>query len=421
MGTDTSRLDDLADAVVTADKDRRELRGKLGKNSATARVPLGRKSGESGRIPPLLWANDPFSPDEDEDATRRVLAGLADLDPVAYELRMPRVARTLEMHPKSVDRAVAAIRRQKGEVAGTVTAIDLTEFLSYEFPVREPILAPVLQRGSLNLLYAWRGIGKTHVALGIAYAAATGGKFFGWQAERPCRVLYVDGEMPGEAMQERVAAIVAATGQAPPPGYLRFLNIDVVGGSMPDLATRQGQAAIADECEQAELIVVDNLSCLVRGDGKENDAVSWLEVADWALALRSRGKCVLFIHHAGKNGDQRGTSKKEDLLDVSILLRRPADYTADQGARFLVEFRKARHLVGKDTEPFEAWLQWDENGRQVWTTQTVQESTYEQVLELAALSMSQTDIAKELDINKSTVCRHWARGVKEGRIAPKGK
>jgi len=356
-----------------------------------------------------------------EDEKRRAIAGLAELDPVSYELRKPAVARSLNLHPRAVDRIAAALRREFGHAGAAVRAIGLTELLRHEFPVREFVLEPVFQLHSLNMLFAWRGCGKTHAALGIAYAAASGGEFFGWRASRPFRVLYLDGEMPGEAMQARLASILAGSSREPPPDFFRILSIDVVGGIMPDLATAKGQAAIAEECDRAELIVVDNLSCLVRGQGKENDAESWLAVAEWALPLRSAGKCVLFIHHTGKNGEQRGTSKKEDLLDVSIALKRPADYTADQGARFVVEFSKARHLVGEESAPFEAWLKRDEQGRQVWTTQNTHETTYDQVIDLANLGLSQTDIAKELGVNKSTVCRHWHQAIQEGRIKSKAK
>ena len=37
----------------------------------------------------------------------------------------------------------------------------------------------------------------------------------------------------------------------------------------------------------------------------------------WLLRLRRRGVSVLVVHHAGKNGDQRGISKREDLLDTA--------------------------------------------------------------------------------------------------------
>ena len=45
---------------------------------------------------------------------------------------------------------------------------------------------------------------KNHVALGIAYAVATGGRFLKWDAPVASKALYVDGEMPAVAMQERL-------------------------------------------------------------------------------------------------------------------------------------------------------------------------------------------------------------------------
>ena len=47
----------------------------------------------------------------------------------------------------------------------------------------------------------------------------------------------------------------------------------------------------------------------------------------WLLELRRRGMTVLLIHHAGKSGDQRGTSAREDIMDTVISLRRPREYS----------------------------------------------------------------------------------------------
>jgi putative DNA primase/helicase len=105
----------------------------------------------------------------------------------------------------------------------------------------------------------------------------------------------------------------------------------------------------------ADLVVVDNLSTLCRSL-KENDADSWTPVQSWALGLRRSGKSGLFIHHGGKSGGQRGTSRKEDVLDTVIALRRPPDYLAEQGARFEVHFEKSRGFHGPDAEPFETSL-----------------------------------------------------------------
>src|ERR1700704_5475076 len=82
--------------------------------------------------------------------------------------------------------------------------------------------------------------------------------------------------------------------------------------------------------------------------------LSWLPVQSWALRHRRLGRAVAMLHHAGKGGGQRGTSRREDVLDTVVSLRRPSDYSPDQGARFEVHFEKARGFHGQAAQPFEA-------------------------------------------------------------------
>ena len=99
------------------------------------------------------------------------------------------------------------------------------------------------------------------------------------------------------------------------------------------LSDPDDQADLEAKLEGISLVIVDNLATLCR-TGQPNDADSWLPIQTWALRLRAAGLSVLFIHHSGKNGGQRGTSAKEDILDTVIGLRRPSDYEATEGARF---------------------------------------------------------------------------------------
>ena len=92
----------------------------------------------------------------------------------------------------------------------------------------------------------------------------------------------------------------------------------------------------------------------------QNDAESWVPVAEWALELRRQGKAVLFVAHAGKSKQQRGTSKKEDVIDVVIKLDHSQDYQPEMGAAFTVAFEKARHLSGDDARNLEASLARDQ-------------------------------------------------------------
>src|SRR5262249_8097698 len=52
---------------------------------------------------------------------------------------------------------------------------DIDSRLKLQLPPREHLLEPILPAKGLAMVYAPRGIGKTHVALGIAYACASGG------------------------------------------------------------------------------------------------------------------------------------------------------------------------------------------------------------------------------------------------------
>jgi len=326
---------------------------------------------------------------------------------------------------ESQDKYTEIVRIHKPTAGGAPIALDLASLLIANFPERRMLLSPWLQSQSLNMLYAWRGVGKTHVALAIAYALASGGKFLGWESAEPVPVLYLDGEMPGAALQERVARIVESATNEPPENFLRFVTPDCQpDGIMPDLATYEGQELIEAVLGDAKVIVVDNLSCLARHSGaRENDAESWLSVAEWGLRMRSSGRSVLFIHHTGKNGLQRGTSKREDLLDTSMLLKRPSDYTVDEGARFEIHFEKARAMHGQDVEPIEAILTTDCSGSQTWTMRPVAEAADQQMIELAELGLSQADIARELDCHRSTVMRALNKAQQEGRYHPpkKGK
>ncbi len=299
-----------------------------------------------------------------------------------------------------------------------IKALDLSELADYEFKERELLLEPFLHSQDLAMIFAGRGIGKTHLALAIAMTLATGGTLTtDWKASRPVKVLYLDGELPGSVLQERLALHLPNT--PPQPGFFRAFTPDLLpdGVPLPDLSTLQGQYVIDQMIqEDTELVVIDNLSAWCR-TGRENEAESWHPVSTWILQLRRRGLAVLLVHHAGKGGQQRGTSKREDLLDVVIGLSRPKDYDPKQGAVFELEFTKARNLTGTNAQSLEFSLL-ESNGRAVWAVKSLEISTFERVVSLANEGLSQTEIAAELELNKSNVSRHM-RKAKEQRLLTK--
>ena len=83
------------------------------------------------------------------------------------------------------------------------------------------------------------------------------------------------------------------------------------------------------------------------------------------LKLRRHQNSVLLVHHAGTNSQQEAHEEEEDALDTVIALRRPEDYSTEQGARFEINFEKLRNRVeGAGAMPFEARLETlDADGR----------------------------------------------------------
>jgi putative DNA primase/helicase len=232
--------------------------------------------------------------------------------------------------------------------------INVQDFVKMQLPPRENILSSWLPVQGLVMIYAPRGVGKTHIALNVAYAITTNTSFLGWRPTKARGVLYLDGEMPATLMQERLAAFVNSN-QLTPAAQFKLLTPDLQKNPMPDLATLKGQMMLEPYLENIELIIVDNISTLCLNT-KENEADSWLPVQEWALKMRASGRSVLFVHHAGKGGNQRGTSKREDMLYTVIALKRPDDYKPKDGAVFQIHFEKARGFLGSATEPFEVQL-----------------------------------------------------------------
>jgi putative DNA primase/helicase len=277
--------------------------------------------------------------------------------------------------------------------------VTASELLTMDFPPRECVLEPIIQTQGTMELYSKRGVGKTYFSLGIGCAVGAGASFLRWRAPKPRKVLYVDGEMPAVTMRERLAAIISGMDADMDSNFFRLITPDLQPAGMPSLSATIGQTMIEDQLDGTELLILDNLSTLCRG-GKENEAESWLPIQEWVLSLRRRGVSVLFDHHAGKGGAQRGTSRREDVLDTVIALRHSDDYNPADGARFEVHFEKARNIHGHDVEPFEVRME-TRNGAAVWLMNSLENVTEAKAKALFADGMSISDVAKELGIHRS--------------------
>lgn len=325
------------------------------------------------------------------------------------------------------DRRLQLTNRLRACAAGELLRLDL--------PPRGMVLGPVIPTQGLTMLYSPRGVGKTYLALGIAWAVATGSEFLRWRAPQPRKVLFVDGELPATTLQERLAAIQKGAldqnrsaasrslggNEASEQHNLRLITPDLQEFGVPDISTRGGQALIENELEGAELLVLDNLSALVRS-GNENEGESWMPIADWGLRLRQRGVSVLFLHHAGKSGAQRGTSRREDLLDTVIALKRPPDYCPSQGLRCEVRYEKARGFHGDEAKPFEVRMDYGDDGAISWLANEPASAANDPLAEAAGTLFEQgksvREVARELGISPSSAHRRLQWLKQQGGESP---
>jgi hypothetical protein len=288
-------------------------------------------------------------------------------------------------------------------VAQGLVTLNIQEFLTTIFPERKMILEPIIPSQGLALLYSERGVGKTFLALSIGYAIASGTSFLKWKCETSVKVLYVDGEMPANLMQDRMTKLIAGFGvDLKDPSYFRLITPERQENGIPDISTEYGQKLVEAVIWDAKLVILDNLSTLAPGM-QENEADAWAPIQTWILKLRTKGVSVLLVHHAGRSGRPRGTSRREDALDTVIKLKHSDSYAFSEGASFEVHIEKARSFFGDDAEPFIANLAGNENGALCWKIQEVQDDLYDEVIEGILQNKSYRELAKGLTVSKAKI------------------
>ncbi len=183
------------------------------------------------------------------------------------------------------------------------------------------------------------------------------------------------------------------------------------------------QRAILERCEATgvKLLILDNLSTLASGM-KENDADDWDMVGRWLLDFRRRQIAVIVIHHAGRNGEMRGTTKREDDAFWIIALE-DARQSADdrRGARFVSRFTKQTRNTPEEIPPYEWHITpAGENGLiQVTHKLATGTDLLRQLIEQGITDCS--ELAEELNVSKGTVSKWAHRGVQEGWLDKSGR
>jgi hypothetical protein len=217
--------------------------------------------------------------------------------------------------------------------------LTLDEWATRKLPVADFISGDWLTTTSRTLLVAPTGIGKTMFALALAFSVALGRGFLQWRAQRPVRVLFIDGEMSRRLLQERLIGEEKRWNAR--PSTLYALSHEDIEDFAP-LNTPKGQAqveAVISKIGGVDLIVFDNIMSLTTGDMKDEE--SWRETLPWLKRLTARMVGQIWIHHTGHDQTKSyGTKTREWQMDTVIILETVENLLTD--VSFMLRFDKAR-------------------------------------------------------------------------------
>ncbi len=305
-----------------------------------------------------------------------------------------------------------------GEISLPVLSVG--GLMALDLPERARLL-PFLPEGGLIMIFGPRGIGKTYFALSLAISLATGNPFLKWPVSKPAGVLVVDGEMALTDLRDRLRSMLHCKPSAPQ----EVLSHEYVFNEHQrdlDLGCEEWQGLLKTYLEKhpdIRVLILDNLSCLLPGVAEDKRDDWAAKVLPFIIWLRRRSIAAVFIHHAGKGGEQRGTSAREDNLDTVIRLSHPPDYDATQGAQFVIRFAKARGVFGDDVAEIEVWMETDANGIPEWTWKPVEETNEERLLNLVRDGIDNvSEAAEELNVTKGTVSKLKKKLQGKGILMP---
>lgn len=294
--------------------------------------------------------------------------------------------------------------------ASPIPTISAPALMDRDLPRGREILAPLLASNGSALVYGPAGVGKSFFALGLAWAAASGGSFLGWRAPRPHRVQFVDGELGAVAVRERLALF------GPPPPSLQLVLPDLGEGPAIDLAQPEGQYRLMESWGDPELVVlhtVSSLAALPRCAGEATDSL-----LRFLRHQRRSERAMVLVDEATAKGPVRPMIRGLNAFDTVIALRHPRAWRPADGARFEVHVEKTQRLVGGDAEPVLAQLlPAGPDGTAAWRWETIVHDRLEHAVRLLKRGLSAEAMGCALEISRAQAFRLQREARQRGLVA----
>jgi putative DNA primase/helicase len=298
------------------------------------------------------------------------------------------------------------------------TIIDSDDVVQSEVAAERCIMKPWLKPESLTLLYGAAGVGKTFFCLSVGIAVTRKLQIGKWAVENPVGCLYIEGEMTTGEIQSHLKALTKDLPPVKEP--LRFLTSEDMARKyniVPNLTDKNWRDAISDmvrENHNIGLLILDNVSSLAPNIN-ENVKKDWDDINQWLISLKHLKKAVIIIHHAGINGNQRGSTGRIDNVTNAIKLKDLSGASDDHRAAFEVTFTKKRSIYGKDAEPFCMVIKEDVDSGLPWTIGgAIGQNRKPYIIALIGLGMKQREIAEALGCTEANVSQIKKKAINEG-------
>jgi hypothetical protein len=180
---------------------------------------------------------------------------------------------------------------------------------SQDIAPQEFLLDGLVGPGLLTLWAAEPKTGKSFAAMQLGHAIATGQTIWGFQASRPARVLYFQGELSRGMVAERAKNMFGDDILKNP----RQFGMTDKPSEVIDLT--QNPEILSDLAENYEVVIVDPISAFSGNDENSSSTVrSTLSTFD---QLKARGKAIILVHHTKKLQTTRdGTPIPPSFSDI---------------------------------------------------------------------------------------------------------
>jgi DnaB-like helicase N terminal domain/AAA domain len=304
--------------------------------------------------------------------------------------------------------------------------VGFKSLLNMTLPDLEYSIEPLLTTGGTGEIYGWRGTGKSLVATQMSLDLAAGRPTIfpgdggpAWPVSRRYRMLYVYGEMHGAMIKSRACQLAEGCGyDVPDDEFFGTMCKDFQKAWRPNISTPRNRKIIEERIFTGgyEGVIFDNISTLWP-TSQEDEGDRTAVLTEWFIDLNQHGVWVIYLHHAGKSGEQRGSSEKEDMLDFVLKLRTPHGYKRKEGLRVTVENEKNRGECKQPRWliPFELSLI-SERGAAVWVTRKGRNAQLEAAFALFHDGGKSGDAQFDLKISRATAFRYYKKYQTNGNV-----